>query len=102
MIADRKFAQYYSVTKDAELAALPPTRLTDYLQGEALKSWTLDHRYQVVGYSWLAMAAGTLLYQWKRKDIKTAQKLINARMASQLLALLGFAAVAGTSFDVLV
>lgn len=99
MIADRKFAQFYSITKDnTELVALPPTRLTDYLQVEALKGWTLDHRYQVVGYSWLAMAVGTMLYQWKRKDIKTAQKLINARMASQLLALLGFAAVAGISF----
>jgi hypothetical protein len=41
------------------------------------------------------MAGGTLLYQWKRKDIRPSQKIINARLSSQVLALVGVGAMAG-------
>ena len=46
------------------------------------------------------MAGATLIYQWKRKDIKPSQKLINARLTSQLLALLGFGAIASLSASI--
>jgi len=49
----------------------------------SLKHWILDNKNHIVGFGWLAVAGGTLLYQWKRKDISRAQKIINARLSSQ-------------------
>jgi hypothetical protein len=49
----------------------------------SLKHWILDNKYYIVGFGWLAVAGGTLLYQWKRRDISRPQKIINARLSSQ-------------------
>lgn len=90
--ADRRFSQQFSISEAAPVPAYKPLDFNL----ESLKDWSLRHRYQIVGYGWAAMAAGTLLYQWKRKDIRPSQKIINARLSSQVLALVGFGAIAGS------
>lgn len=62
---------------------------------QSLKHWVLDNKSYIVGIGWLTVAGGTLLYQWKRKDITVPQKIINARLSSQVMALVGVSALAG-------
>ena len=62
---------------------------------QSLKHWVLDNKYYIVGFGWMAVAGGTFLYQWKRKDISVPQKVINARLSSQVMALAGVSALAG-------
>ena len=95
MKADREFAQKFSITQPEAIHA--PS-----IQFNSWREWVLEHRYKIVGFTWLTVAAGTLLYQWKRKDISSSQKIINARLSSQALALIGFGAIAGVSAGVVV
>ncbi|KAI9089426.1 hypothetical protein DFS34DRAFT_413553 [Phlyctochytrium arcticum] len=87
--ADLDYAMKFSVTKKEDLASsLPDAQhtLTDMLH---------NHRYQIIGWGWIGTLAGTLAYNWKRRDIGRDLKIINARMAAQTFALAGIMALAG-------
>ncbi|KAI8922107.1 hypothetical protein DFJ77DRAFT_516384 [Powellomyces hirtus] len=63
------------------------------------REWMIKNRYPLVMTLWSGTLAGAFLWNWGRRDIKTAQKVINSRMVAQTMALAGIgglAALAGT------
>ncbi|KAJ3181841.1 hypothetical protein HDU85_003356 [Gaertneriomyces sp. JEL0708] len=59
------------------------------------KEWFIKHRYPVVAAVWTGALGGTLLYNAQRGDITRSQKIINARLLAQVMALCGVGAIAG-------
>ncbi|TPX41439.1 hypothetical protein SeMB42_g05572 [Synchytrium endobioticum] len=97
--ADHKFAKQYSSVNVDEIERILEARKnrkfnwTSQDIADAMK----EHRYKVVGALWGTGMAGTLWYNWRRGDISTSQKIINARMLSQTLALAAFTGFAVAS-----
>ncbi|EWC43404.1 hypothetical protein DRE_07651 [Drechslerella stenobrocha 248] len=50
--------------------------------------WGREHRYQIVGASWVASMAGSLALVYRDKYLTRAQKLVQARVYAQGLTLL--------------
>lgn len=75
--AERNLAERKLIERGGILPQQPPET------PKSLKHWVLDNKYHIVGFGWLAVAGGTLLYQWKRGDVTRSQKIINARLSSQ-------------------
>ena len=67
-----------------------------------IQALSLRNQYSIVGGTWLGTGfsfflslnavIGTLAYNYARKDIDTAQKVINARLCGQSAALVGIVA----------
>ncbi|KAJ3046131.1 hypothetical protein HDV00_003881 [Rhizophlyctis rosea] len=91
--ADKQLMQRFSVTRPEDVIRPPPKKEFSFTS-QGIKDWIVDNRTYVVAYGWLGTVAGMMLYTWRRKDITTSQKLINARMAAQALAIAGVAGIA--------
>ncbi|KAJ3153771.1 hypothetical protein HDU86_005104 [Geranomyces michiganensis] len=59
------------------------------------REWVIRHRYPLVMTLWSGTLAGAILYNWRRGDITKSQKLINARLVAQVMALAGVGGIAG-------
>ncbi|KAI8846358.1 hypothetical protein BC829DRAFT_370497 [Chytridium lagenaria] len=92
MRADREFAMKFSVSREGELSR-PQETMSRLSTDEVMKA-IVRNRYEVVAYTWLGTLAGTLAWNFQRRDIAMAQKLINARMTGQVAAIAGFIAAA--------
>ncbi|KAJ3318937.1 dolichyl-phosphate beta-glucosyltransferase [Boothiomyces sp. JEL0866] len=88
MNADRRFAQEFSVTKSDELQAVKKS-----MTAEDWKKKFWENKNSIVGYTWLGLMSGSLIYNFRQKDINFTQKLINSRLIAQSGALLGIAAL---------
>ncbi|KAJ3056792.1 hypothetical protein HK097_004056 [Rhizophlyctis rosea] len=93
MRADRELIDRFAVIRSDALIRPPPKKEFSWT-AEGIKNYAIDNRYYVVGLGWLGTATGMMLYTWRRRDITTSQKIINARMAAQALAIGGIAATA--------
>ncbi|TPX34184.1 hypothetical protein SmJEL517_g03077 [Synchytrium microbalum] len=82
---DQKFAKQYSHVDVEQIEQILEAR-----KNAKTFKWTTDdlseqiklHRYKLVGGLWSGAMIGTLWYNWRRGDITTAQKVINAPLAS--------------------
>ncbi|KAJ3033177.1 hypothetical protein HDV00_006674 [Rhizophlyctis rosea] len=63
-------------------------------QDKTLKHWIVEHRTPLVAGVWAGTLGGSMLYTWGRRDISTANKVINARLIAQVCALAGLGAAA--------
>ncbi|KAI9002301.1 hypothetical protein BC832DRAFT_516811, partial [Gaertneriomyces semiglobifer] len=90
MHADLELSLRYSVSRKEDLQ-----KIVQEPSEQTWQSTLFKHRYSIIGFGWLASLGATLLYNWKRRDIATAHKIINARMTAQTFALLGVGAIAG-------
>ncbi len=101
MEADRAFALRYAVNREAFLKHLEEEKKANNhpfdLTKAGISSFVQKNKYLIVGSLWSSAVAGTLMYNFSRKDISTSQKLINARMTGQAAALLGVAAFGAAS-----
>ncbi|KAJ3047394.1 hypothetical protein HK097_011559 [Rhizophlyctis rosea] len=61
-------------------------------QNRTVKHWIVEHRYPLVAGLWAGTLGGSILYNMRRTDILPANKVINARLAAQVLALVGVGA----------
>ncbi|TPX66083.1 hypothetical protein SpCBS45565_g04731 [Spizellomyces sp. 'palustris'] len=59
-----------------------------------VRQWLIRHRYPLVMTVWSGTLAGAFLYNLRRPDIPTAQKIINARLVAQVMALAGIGGIA--------
>ncbi|KAJ3282847.1 hypothetical protein HK104_010677 [Borealophlyctis nickersoniae] len=91
--ADRELVARFSVTRPEDAAAIARERQPVWTM-EGFKKYAYDNRLKLLGYSWAAAVAGVLMYTYNRKDITKSQKIINARLVSQVLALVGAGAFA--------
>ncbi|KAJ3395688.1 hypothetical protein HDU92_005154 [Lobulomyces angularis] len=99
MNEDRKFSAQYSIHKPSEQALEEGVDISTPFSWtkEGIKASLLRNRYALVGGIWALSMGGSLLYNYRRKDINTSQKVINSRMTAQSAVLLGLAAFAGVS-----
>ncbi len=92
MEADRAFALRYAKNRE-EFLKLREEELKEYhapfeMTQAGLRNAFVKNKYLIVGGLWSSVVAGTLIYNFGRKDISTSQKIINARMTGQAAALL--------------
>ncbi|KAI9097027.1 hypothetical protein DFS34DRAFT_594234 [Phlyctochytrium arcticum] len=59
-----------------------------------LRQYIIKHRYPIVMSIWSGTLAGAFLYNWRRRDITRGQKIINARLVAQVMALAGIGGIA--------
>ncbi|KAJ3022583.1 hypothetical protein HKX48_005769 [Thoreauomyces humboldtii] len=59
-----------------------------------VREWMIKNRYPLVMSAWTGTLALGFLYNFRRNDILTAQKIINARMVAQTMALAGVGGLA--------
>ncbi|KAJ3165565.1 hypothetical protein HDU88_004052 [Geranomyces variabilis] len=59
------------------------------------REWLIRNRYPLVMTLWSGTLAGAFLYNWRRGDITKSQKIINARLVAQVMALAGIGGIAG-------
>ncbi|KAJ2797425.1 Replication factor C, subunit RFC4 [Coemansia guatemalensis] len=53
-----------------------------------------EHRWSILGLTWLAGITGAGLYLYKKKGMSAAQKLVEARMYAQLITVVGVVSTA--------
>ncbi|KAJ2740723.1 Replication factor C, subunit RFC4 [Coemansia sp. BCRC 34301] len=56
-----------------------------------------DHRWSILGYTWLIGVAGSLLYLYKKKGMTATQKAVQARMYAQAITIVGILSTAGVA-----
>ncbi|KAJ2819076.1 Replication factor C, subunit RFC4 [Coemansia furcata] len=54
-----------------------------------------EHRWSILGYTWLIGITGSLLYLYKQKGMTATQKAVQARMYAQAITLVGILSTAG-------
>ena len=101
MEADRAFALRYAKNRE-DFLKMREEEMREHqapfdLTQAGIKSAFLNNKYLIVGGLWSSVVAGSLIYNFGRKDISTSQKLINARMTGQAAALLGVGAFGAAS-----
>ncbi|KAI9207965.1 uncharacterized protein BJ171DRAFT_472278 [Polychytrium aggregatum] len=97
MKIDREFAQQFSVVRESEVETDASQGQINFTTAEGWKNAFVRFRYSAVAGLWATSMAVALGYNFRRTDITHAQKVINARMTAQLLALAGVMGVAGVS-----
>ncbi|KAI9203743.1 uncharacterized protein BJ171DRAFT_139694 [Polychytrium aggregatum] len=97
MRVDREFAQQFSVVHESEIEPLTSSDQINFTSAEGLKNAFIQYRYKFVAGLWATSMVAALGYNYRRTDITQAQKVINARMTAQLLAIAGVMGVAGVS-----
>jgi len=85
--------------KDSAFDKIPRQFISeeDYKKAQeqrSLKHWIVERRYPLVGGLWAGSLGGAILYNMNRTDILPANKVINARLIAQVLALAGIGAAA--------
>lgn len=63
-----------------EMQKLEATRAP---QERTKMDWFREHRYEVIGASWVAAMAGSLAYSMRDRHLKMSQKLVHARVYAQ-------------------
>jgi hypothetical protein len=99
MRVEREMGLRYSASLASESLAIPALAPPASLTERAVKFF-VENRYAIIGYGWAGVVGGSLLYTWKRRDIPLTQKLINARLLSQTMALLGMGLIAALTANV--
>ena len=106
----RILAAKFSITRPEEVSSFGLPSSPKYADGQlTLSQSILANRYYIIGWGWVSVLTGliiilllfsaTLIYNFYRKDVRMAQKLINARMVAQASVLLGIGAMISlTSF----
>ncbi|KAJ2885687.1 Replication factor C, subunit RFC4 [Coemansia aciculifera] len=56
-----------------------------------------EHRWAILGYTWLVGITGSLLYLYKKKGMTVTQKAVQARMYAQAITLVGILSTAGVA-----
>ncbi|KAJ3121036.1 hypothetical protein HK098_004044 [Nowakowskiella sp. JEL0407] len=92
MIEDRKFAQQFSITKPVE-----ETKEAFKINFDTLPDQLYQNRFKLVLGIWAATMGVALTYNFARRDITRAQKLINSRMVAQAAGIAGFGGIAAVS-----
>ena len=82
MELDRKFAQQFSITpKLAQSSDIKEEEERQLLASRPAftKEWAVEYfrvnQYQVIGYTWLTLVGGSLLYNFASPRISMAQKV---------------------------
>lgn len=63
-------------------------------KGNAMREYLQANGMKVIFGLWAGVIAATLMHNWKRRDISTGQKLVNARVVAQISALGGLGVLA--------
>ncbi|KAG9306233.1 hypothetical protein G9A89_016137 [Geosiphon pyriformis] len=66
---------------------------------EATKKFLNDHRWSIIGGTWVLGMAGSIASLWRNKYLTTSQKLVQARMYSQGLTIIVLLASAALSMN---
>ncbi|KAI8900201.1 hypothetical protein BC833DRAFT_618694 [Globomyces pollinis-pini] len=88
MKADREFASQFSITHEH------PVEKEYQVDQNGIRNFILDNKFKLVGYGWLSVMGLSLVYNFSRPQIRTAQKFINARMVAQTSALVSMVSIA--------
>ncbi|KAJ2389058.1 Replication factor C, subunit RFC4 [Coemansia sp. RSA 2611] len=56
-----------------------------------------EHRWSILGYTWLVGITGSLLYLYRKKGMTATQKAVQARMYAQAITLVGILSTAGVA-----
>ncbi|KAJ3084187.1 hypothetical protein HK102_000738 [Quaeritorhiza haematococci] len=99
--ADRIFANKFAINADVvqkeDMEALAEYERPFEWTQQGIKNLLIRRRYEFMGLLWTGTMAGSLLYNFSRKDIAMSQKLINSRMIAQSAALAAFVGFAGVA-----
>ncbi|KAJ2319060.1 Replication factor C, subunit RFC4 [Coemansia sp. Cherry 401B] len=56
-----------------------------------------QHRWAILGYTWLTGMAGSAYYLYRKKGMSTSQKVVQARMYAQLITIIGILSTAAVA-----
>lgn len=94
ILAGKRIVQnMYNVSPIRDAALTIPTA-TELSSEDAPNKFSLaikNNAGKIILGSWFLAVGGSLLYNWRRKDLTTGQKVVNARVTAQIAALSGLA-----------
>lgn len=88
ILAGKRMAQIYKdKNKNLLEDSTVPNKVTDMNESSPLIQHISRHSGKILFGSWLGVIGTSLLLNWRRKDLSTGQKIINARVTAQIAAL---------------
>ncbi|KAJ2001744.1 Replication factor C, subunit RFC4 [Coemansia thaxteri] len=57
-------------------------------------AFVTDHRWSILGYTWLLGISGSILYLYKKRGMTVTQKAVQARMYAQAITIIGILSTA--------